>query len=281
LNEHWLDDRTKIKRMRYINNRYLRLPEGWPDRANAAKQAVEAANSINSRKKAITQNSSVWSALKDSLAGLSNDKCWYCEIKQERSDNAVDHFRPKNRVADTDPVHEGYWWLAFEHSNFRYSCTFCNSLRKNPATGETEGKGDKFPLLPDTFRAKSPGEERYENPILLDPCVLKDTLLLDFRADGEPCAKYPDHPIKKLRAEESIKFYHLDHPGLIERRRILALQIESWINTANLLYDHCDSGDPMIDKAFNEIACNLVDSMSETSNSHFKESAAIGRDFQF
>lgn len=251
--------------MRYINNRYLKLPEGWPDIANAAKQTVEEATSVDCRKKTITRKNAVWSALKDSLADLSHDKCWYCEIKQERSDNAVDHFRPKNRVANTNPIHEGYWWLAFDSSNFRYSCTFCNSHRKNPETGETEGKGDKFPLLPDNLRAKSPGEEHDENPILLDPCVLQDTLLLDFRVDGEPCAKYPDHPIKKLRAEESIKLYHLDHPGLIERRRRLAIQIESWIKTANRLYDRCDTGDPMIDKAFNEIARNLADSMSDTS----------------
>jgi len=251
--------------MRYINNRLLRLPEGWSDKANDAKHTVEAIAIVDFRKKTINRNSAVWSALKDSLANLSNDKCWYCEIKQERSDNAVDHFRPKNRVADTNPVHEGYWWLAFEHTNFRYSCTFCNSQRKNPETGETEGKGDKFPLLPETPRAKDPGEENDESPALLDPCVLQDTLLLDFLNSGEPCAKYPSHPIRKLRAEESIKLYHLDHPGLIERRRILAARIESWINKANRLYERCDNGDPAIDQAFDEIACNLADAMSETS----------------
>jgi uncharacterized protein (TIGR02646 family) len=250
--------------MRYINNRLLKLTEGWPDDAKAAQKAIEATD-VASRKKIINRKSSVWSALKGSLANLSNDKCWYCEIRQERSDNAVDHFRPKNRVANTDPVHEGYWWLAFEHTNFRYSCTFCNSQRKNPETDQTEGKGDKFPLLPDTPRANDPGKEEDESPVLLDPCVLQDTLLLDFLTSGEPCSKYPSHPIKKLRAEESIKLYHLDHPGLIERRRILAAQIKSWIKRANRLYDRCDTGDPAIDQAFNEIACNLAVAMSETS----------------
>lgn len=249
--------------MRYINNRFLKLPAGWAGTANAAKQAVESIESVESRKKAITQKSAVWSALKDALADLSNDKCWYCEIKQERSDNAVDHFRPKNRVADTDPVHEGYWWLAFKDTNFRYSCTFCNSQRKNPETSETEGKGDKFPLLPDSVRAKSPSEEEDESPVLLDPCKSQDPLLLDFRENGEPCAKYPNHRIKKLRAEESIKLYHLDHPGLIEQRRILAAKIKSWISSANRLYERCDTGDPAIEQAFDEIAYNLADAMSE------------------
>lgn len=251
--------------MRHVNNRFLRLPEGWSDTANVAKHTVEAITLAESRKQAITARSAVWGRLKDALADLSNDKCWYCEIKQERSDNAVDHFRPKNRVADTDPIHEGYWWLAFEPSNFRYSCTFCNSQRKNPDTGETEGKGDKFPLLPHTRRAIVPGEEYNERPILLDPCILQDTFLLDFLTSGEPRATDPSDPIKKLRAEESIKLYHLDHPGLIERRRILAAQIDSWIKTANYLYDRCNTGDRGIDQAFDEIASNLADAMSEKS----------------
>lgn len=243
--------------MRYINNRLLKLPEGWDDKAAAAREAVEAG------RKTVNQQSEVWGELKPRLANLSNYQCWYCQVKQERSDNAVDHFRPKNRVADTAPAHEGYWWLAFDCTNFRYSCTFCNSQRKNPKTGETGGKGDKFPLLEESLRAKNPGEEDNESPLLLDPCVVQDTLLLDFLNNGEPCAKYPDHPIKKLRAEESIKLYHLNHPGLVERRRILAARIKSWINRANRIYEKCDTGNPDDDQSFDEIACNLADAMSE------------------
>jgi len=249
--------------MRHINNRLLKLPKGWADKAKNAKYRIAAISSAESRKKTITSQSSVWSTLKDALADLSNNKCWYCEIEQERSDNAVDHFRPKNRVADTDPIHDGYWWLAFEESNFRYSCTFCNSQRKNPETDETEGKGDKFPLLSTSPRAKNPGEEDKESPALLDPCKTQDPILLDFLDNGEPCAKYPSHQIKKFRAEESIKLYHLDHPGLVERRRIRAAQIKSWIKSANRIYEKCDTGSPDDDLSFDEIVCNLADAMSE------------------
>ena len=246
------------------------MPEGWTDRANAAKQKIELVSSTESRKKTIADQSVVWGTLKNALADLSktdlfNSKCWYCEITQERSDNAVDHFRPKNRVADTDPVHEGYWWLAFEASNFRYSCTFCNSQRKNPKTDETEGKGDKFPLLSESLRAKSPGEEENESPVLLDPCKAQDPILLDFRDNGEPCAKYPTHSIKKLRAEVSIKLYHLDHPGIVERRRIRAAKIKSLIKQADRIYEKCDACSPDDDLSFDEIVCNLADFMSEKS----------------
>jgi hypothetical protein len=256
--------------MRYINNKNLKLPEEWAEKAETARQKVELISAIEERKKAITSQSAIWGLLKDALADLSkvdqwNSKCWYCEVMQERSDNAVDHFRPKNRVADTDPVHEGYWWLAFKESNFRYSCTFCNSQRKNPETDETGGKGDKFPLLPGSPRAKKPGEEDNESPILLDPCKAQDPILLDFRDNGQSCAKYPDHPIKKLRAEVSIKLYHLDHPGIVERRRIRAAQIKSFIKQANRIYEKSDAGNPDDDSSFNEIVCSLADFMSEKS----------------
>lgn len=243
--------------MRYINNRNLKLPEGWTEKADSAKLAVE------SGKKTINDLSAVWGKLKDPLADLSNDKCWYCQIEQERSDNAVDHFRPKNRVANTNPVHEGYWWLAFDPTNYRFSCTLCNSRRKNPETDVTEGKGDSFPLIDEALRANEPGKEKDESPVLLDPCISQDPGLLDFLVNGKPCARYQDHPIKKLRAEESIHFYHLDHPTLIEKRRVLAVKIESWIKKADRLYARCDIGDPVSDQTFDEIVYNLHDSMSE------------------
>ena len=127
--------------MRTINNAPLQCPEGWEEKAAEAKAAVEAGQ------KTVNAQCRVWQQLKDALAECSYDKCWYCEIKQERSDNAVDHFRPKSL----------YPWLAFEKSNFRYTCTYCNSRRKNPDTGETEGKGDAFPLLGGTPRATEEG----------------------------------------------------------------------------------------------------------------------------
>lgn len=244
--------------MRYINNKKLKLTEGWTDRARKAKLAVECGE------KTVNQQSAIWGELKDNLHDLSHGKCWYCEIRQDRSYNAVDHFRPKNEVADTVPVHKGYWWLAFDYTNFRYSCTFCNSLLKNPETGLTGGKGAKFPLLPGSPRANKPGEEQKESPMLLDPCIALDPGLLDFLADdGSPCARFRDNPIKQKRAEESIEIYHLNHPSLNEQRRILAVKIDSWIKKANMVYSRCDTGDPISDQTFDEIVCNLADAMSE------------------
>src|SRR5690606_29373654 len=92
------------------------------------------------RSEAINKKSAVWGGAKEALEKLMHGKCWYCEANEVRHDRAVDHFRPKNEVKDhvTDKIldHPGYWWLAFEPDNFRYSCQYCNEIRK-----DTEGGG--------------------------------------------------------------------------------------------------------------------------------------------
>lgn len=225
----------------------MHCPNDWDARASTARS--EAGNDLSE----INSRSAIWRELKDPLAELSHDKCWYCEVKQERSDNAVDHFRPKSL----------YPWLAFECQNLRYSCTYCNSRRKNPETGETEGKGGSFPLFNEEQRAVAPGQEDHESPILLDPCQTQDPGLLDFYEDGRPCASQPDHAARKQRAETSIKTYHLDHPSLIEKRRVLAANIKAKIKEADALFEQCDTGKPTIDNAFNGLVRVLHSAISE------------------
>lgn len=89
--------------------------------------------------------------------------CAYCNKSlAEYSDSEVEHFRPKGSVKE-DPGHGGYWWLAYEFSNYLLSCRSCNGSRT---------KGSRFPL-------RSPGSARVtfetrtqlpeEQRLLLDP----------------------------------------------------------------------------------------------------------------
>ena len=235
--------------MRVINPAGLRCPAGWDRRATKAKG--DAGNNLTE----INKRSAIWRELKNPLADLSHDKCWYCEVIQERSDNAVDHFRPKSI----------YPWLAFERGNFRYSCTYCNSARKNPDTGETEGKADSFPIFSEAQRATAAGQEGRETPVLLDPCQTQDPGLLDFYEDGRPCARHQNHDVRRRRAETSIKTYHLDHPDLVEKRRALAAEIKSKIIEADDLFEQCDAGNPVIDRAFAGLIRVLSNALSESA----------------
>lgn len=216
--------------MRYVDLAKLVLPGGWLGRAQAAAAAVAAGADPE-------VHAAVWRELKTGLATMLYDKCWYCESPVDRSDNAVDHFRPKNRVGDATNPHPGYRWLAFERSNFRYACTFCNSRRKGVDGGTAGGKADRFPLLNEPQRLYAPGPLAQEQPTLLDPCELNDWRLLGCQQEnGQPCAVSSD-ATERNRAEISIEVYHLHHEPTCKRRHATAVQLIADVAEAKQLFE--------------------------------------------
>ena len=216
--------------MRYINLDLLVLPDGWLARANAAKAAVEAGNNPD-------DYANVWRELKNNLAKLFPDeKCWYCETRCTREDNAVDHYRPKGRVREAQQQHSGYRWLAFDHRNFRYSCIFCNERRVN-VQGETAGgKADHFPLLDESKRVYAEGPCDEEQPVLLDPCDPTDWRLLGCQLEnGKPCSTSKD-PIEMQRVEASIEIFHLHHKPTCNARHREAISFDQLVQETKQLY---------------------------------------------
>ncbi|HVZ70929.1 MAG TPA: hypothetical protein VHJ20_01025 [Polyangia bacterium] len=205
--------------MRYVDLDDLELPAGWLERAAQASAAVAAGADPN-------DHAAVWRELKDHLAALLPEKkCWYCEVPVDRADNAVDHFRPKNRVIDAAEEHSGYRWLAFRHMNYRYSCTYCNSRRKDVEHETAGGKADRFPLLDETTRVFVEGPLDDEKPALLDPCELHDWESLGcMRENGQPCPTSDVGPNRK-RAEISIEVYHLNYEPTCKQRHAVAVQL--------------------------------------------------------
>jgi hypothetical protein len=215
--------------MRYVNLDDIELPEGWLERAKQAKQAVASGNDPN-------DHATVWRELKNSLGGLFHDKCWFCETPVTRSDNAVDHFRPKGRVREALRPHPGYRWLAFDQSNFRYSCTFCNSRRKDTEGGTIGGKADRFPLMDEASRAYTEEAVCNENPKLLDPCELDDWRLLGCKIEnGKPCPTSQDRE-EIGRAEASIEIYHLHHEPTCKQRLSAARSLLRDVEEAKALH---------------------------------------------
>ncbi len=216
--------------MRYINIELIVLPENW------LTEAEEALAKISSEEAKIEDLSRVWRDLKPVLEELIGKKCWYCEVIQSRSDKEVEHFRPKKKVWDVQPKHNGYFWLAFNYKNFRYSCQFCNKRRKDVVNNRIGGKGNYFPLADESKRARIPGDESREVPILLDPCVEGDVKLLDFDDAGNPCPIPSANDFEKRRVTTSVRLYHLDHSELVEERKLLALTIEDTISDADYYF---------------------------------------------
>lgn len=221
--------------MLYIDMDRLSPSDAWLARAEEALELVSAAETRADRSEAFRLKARIWSLIKKDLSNLSNGKCWYCEVRQTRSVMAVDHFRPKGNLKDVVPEHDGYWWLAFDISNYRFSCTRCNS----PLKGEDDivrGKHNSFPLLDEAKRARKPADDvSLEEPILLDPTRATDPPLLFFDSDGRvhPNPRLcPEGTARYKRVCESIELYDLNQPGLRDRRKRLNRRLNRELATA-------------------------------------------------
>jgi len=185
----------------------------------------------STRKTAIGKKSDVWARLSKILAKQSNGKCWYCETNELRSDNPIDHFRPKGKVAECNE-HPGYWWLAFEWRNYRYACSYCNSRRVEVDTAG--GKQDHFPIFTPPDWNKNPQENNIERPKLLDPTDPDDYKLLAFNLNGLATPNCSDQTSEGYqKALESIGKYHLNHEPTKKARKAIRQRIHQLVAGTN------------------------------------------------
>ncbi|MET7818354.1 hypothetical protein [Micromonospora zamorensis] len=198
------------------------LPSHIVTRAITVTSQLIAEPDEEARARIIKTNSDLWREAGRHLANVMDGKCWYCEVRQERSDNPVDHYRPKGRVAEEEG-HHGYWWLAFVLENYRFSCTYCNSRRLDVEGGSDGGKQDHFPLAVGSRRALKPADSlAAERPMLLDPMDSRDVALLVFDETGVPSVseKSSTEEIDAKRVEKSLELYHWKHRPIASKRRI-------------------------------------------------------------
>lgn len=184
-------------------------PADWIKRAEAVTQLLIDAQE-DERAGIIEANKGLWSELKEHLANLRNRKCWYSESINAGAHCHVDHFRPKTNALDELGDNKGgYWWLAFEWINYRYSGPAANVRKK-----------DYFPVLQN--KANNYGENtNLEDILLLDPITMGDPSKLSFDGvEGKVIPKSLDVNSRDYkRAFYSIERYNLNVEGLKEGRR--------------------------------------------------------------
>lgn len=152
-----------------------------------------------------------WSYLREPLWTLACGKCWYSEAVIQRDEGHIEHFRPKKRLSGAS--HAGYWWRAFDWTNFRLAHPTVNRRITDYLTGQKAGKGSYFPLRDGDQRATTLAEEAGEHPVLLDPTSAEDCRLICFEtSSGKPIPRYKEEQDSWLyqRAKDSIDFFHLD-----------------------------------------------------------------------
>lgn len=163
------------------------LPKDW-NKIYVGRVAGLGAQGTHALRAVYLTRHASWKVLKRWLSDVSGDKCWYCEAKSTRAPLDVDHFRPKLGIT-VDGVKltgdSGYYWIAYEWSNFRLSCQRCNRPETD-VTGAVHGKANEFPLQNEATRCIVPGSSlEAETPRLLDPCIQEDCDLLAHGIDGE------------------------------------------------------------------------------------------------
>ncbi len=244
------------------------LPAKWKNHCFSVTQELEKAATAEERDEILKSNSDLWREVKERLAEASHGKCWYCESKNVRADNAVDHFRPKGRVAE-DSNHPGYWWLAFDYKNYRFSCTYCNSRRKHVQSGSAGGKQDHFPLAVGSFRSyRSSDSVDLERPLLLDPCSVIDVSMVWYDEEGKiklnPSTVIAD-PLSQNRIDISRTILHLDHPYTVEERKRIYLKIISLCNKADLIYKAYSGGNPDLQYLYKERLAELAQFLTRSA----------------
>ena len=182
----------------------------WKKKAGKAqKEANEAFDANGGDYK---WNSGIWGELKDHLQDLFADKCAYCDARFAKASwGDVEHYRPKSAVSDKDgkPIeHSGYYWLAYDPSNYLPSCEKCN---------RGGAKSTKFPISGTRAKKRSDPLEK-EDPLLLNPYLHDFGQHLKF---GTLESKIPGLAISRDNiGEVSIKTYKRNRKDLPKSRRI-------------------------------------------------------------
>ena len=205
------------------------LPENiltWKARSDEITAEIIAEPDLAKKHSLIDKYKNHWRTpeLINWLSDVNFEKCWYTETKFGGDYQEVEHFRPKkgtkNKDGTVNLAHPGYYWLAFDLSNYR----LCKS-RPN------RKKGTFFPIIDERLRASSnihPWQD--ETPFFLDPLNPADVLLLSFNDDGMPVPQEGIAAIDIERVQFTIDKYFLDE-------RVLNMRREQTWRTARDLYN--------------------------------------------
>jgi uncharacterized protein (TIGR02646 family) len=155
--------------------------------------------------------------------------CAYCGISSNGLD--VEHFRPKGPV-DGDENHGGYWWLAYDGSNYFLSCPACNRNRKR----------SYFPLQRGATRCTYEARRELETElrVLLDPAAddVEEWLTI---APEDVSARLIPHPslgeTERRRVQDAIELFGLNLNPEIRRQRF-----QVYLEAARAAAEHhCDN----------------------------------------
>jgi hypothetical protein len=199
--------------MRYIDYSSFSPSEDWLEKSKKVIDALESKVSHTERLAFIDANAAVWRDLRRELITKYGCRCWFTDAEETVAQLDIEHFRPKAKAVDVDGTqHDGYWWLAFDHSNYRLAGQIPNRQHKKCY----------FPLLPGSPRADAALRRwQEENPVFLDPTRRGDVQLVAYNESGQVCPSPSAETAEEImRVETTDRLLGLsDHQPLVEARQ--------------------------------------------------------------
>lgn len=218
-------------------------PADWLEEAQRVTAELQAASDEKERSAIIEKNEKLWrdDRVRKWLLDLYHNKCWYTEAQESVSAIHVDHYRPKGRVTDLHKNEsEGYWWLAFDWTNYRICGQLINVKKR-----------DVFPLSePQRASADSPASLKLEAALLIDP-ITDDARLISYEMDEDGCIAVPAAGIDDC--EEKRATTTIDILGLNRLDRLNQKRADVWKDCQDTIADYLSAaGDPQSLKALRQ-----------------------------
>jgi len=211
---------------------------GW--RQEARKELKKADNAVKSAiaagRKPIYEgqtpdyefNEGLWKKLRVHLVWLFHNKCAYCQIYlgNDVRVSQIEHYRPKSAV-DGEPNHPGYWWLAYEPTNYLPSCTICNGYVKGNQFPMMEGS-QYISIITADLQNESAPVDLYqdlaaEQPVIINPFQDDPDDYLDFLPVGKCSPGAVDCPGTALpkndRGKKEIDLMKFNANSMLLKRR--------------------------------------------------------------
>ncbi|HEX3020449.1 MAG TPA: hypothetical protein VHP36_09105 [Chitinispirillaceae bacterium] len=216
---------------------------------------------IKERNAFIDSKSAHWGKLRLWLQVLSNGKCWFSEVRELYSHYEVEHFRPKKECRGIDgTAKDGYWWLAFDYTNYR----LCGNVGNRK-------KGGWFPLKAGSLISTAQSRcEKSEEAYFIDPTIRYDVSLIAFDETGDIIPNPDCSEWEISRVEETRKRLKLnEHERLVEERRFVWRKMTGLIENYYEALLRCrNGGDPYARGVLNEVLkqmVTMIDAKSELS----------------
>lgn len=197
-------------------------------------ERLNTAGDVKARNTYIDDHYSHWGELKIWLKALSKGKCWFSEVRELYSHYDVEHFRPKKEAKNIDKTNrDGYWWLAFDYTNYR----LCGNVGNRK-------KGGWFPLKDGSLVSTCDTQcEESEEAYLLDPTDDADVNLIAFDEEGKAIPAPSVSAWQKDRVTETINRLKLnEHADLTEARRKVWQSVAKEIDLYNRFMDRFAAG---------------------------------------